>query len=147
MHFQSIEWLCDLPLRHGEPVKARIHFRTRAPLLDVTVGIGFSNISGTRLLTYESDFQDQFRPTLSQAGAYWIEIEIASLPLGPDIYFLDIGGRSGDFHGLDYTPAAAQLEVVAGSTTPGTIVRKDSGVRLKSNWTWQRGLAVKADTY
>ena len=136
LHLESIEWLCDLPLRHGEPVKARVHFRTRTPLIDLAVGIGFSNMSGTRLLTYETDFQDGSRPTLGQPGSYSVDVEVTSLPLGPDLYFLDIGCRSGDFHGLDYIPASAQIEVVAGPKTPGSIVRKDSGVRLESKWTW-----------
>src|SRR5262249_54861560 len=26
---ESLEWLCSLPLRHGEPAKARLYFRTR----------------------------------------------------------------------------------------------------------------------
>jgi lipopolysaccharide transport system ATP-binding protein len=137
LHLESIEWLCDLPLRHGELVKARIHFRTRVPLVDVTIGIGFSNMNGTRLLTYDSDFLDGSRPSLTQPGSYSVDLEAASLPTGPDLYYLDIGARSGDFHGLDYIPAAAQIEVVAGPKTPGAIVRKDSGVRLESNWTWQ----------
>ena len=96
----SFEWLCDLPLRHGEPLKARIHFRTRAPLVDVTVGIGFSNIGGTRLLSYDTDFQDEFRPTLSQPGSYSVDVEVVSLPLGPDVYYLDVGCRSGESHEL-----------------------------------------------
>jgi lipopolysaccharide transport system ATP-binding protein len=137
LHLEAIEWLSDLPLRHGEAVKARIHFRTRAPLVDVAVGIGFSNMSGTRLLTYETDFQDGSRPSLGEPGSYSVDVEVSSLPLGPDLYYLDIGCRSGDFHGLDYVPASAQIEVVAGPQTPGSIVRKDSGVRLESKWIWQ----------
>jgi lipopolysaccharide transport system ATP-binding protein len=136
LHLESIEWLCDLPLRHGEPVKARVHFKTRTPLTDLAIGIGFSNMNGTRLLTYETDFQDGSRPTLGEPGSYSVDVEVASLPLGPDFYLLDIGCRSGDFHGLDYVPASAQIEVVAGPKTPGSIVRRDSGVRLESKWTW-----------
>jgi lipopolysaccharide transport system ATP-binding protein len=133
----SLEWLRDLPLRHGEPLKARINFKTRAPLADVAVGIGFSNIGGTRLLTYETDFQDEFRPTLSQPGNYSVGVEVASLPLGPDVYYLDIGCRAGGGHDFDYIPGAAQIEIVAGSNTPGYIIRKGVGVRLASSWTWE----------
>ncbi len=137
LRLDSLEWLCDLPLRHGEPVKARIHFTTRAPLVDVTVGIGFSNMGGTRLLTYETDFQEEFRPTLSRPGSYSVVAEVASLPLGPDIYYLDVGCRSGENHALDFISAAAQMKIIAGPKTPGFIVRKDVGVRLTSSWTWQ----------
>src|SRR5260370_2976225 len=54
----SVEWLSDLPLRHGEPVKARIRFNTRAPVSAVAVGIWVSKFEGRRLLPYETDFQD-----------------------------------------------------------------------------------------
>lgn len=137
LHLDSIEWLCDLPLKHGERIRARVHFRTQAPLVGVTVGIGFSNMNGTRLLSYDTDFQDGSRQTLPQAGNYSVEVDVTSLPLAPDIYYLDIGCRSGEFHGLDYVPAAAQIEIVAGPSTPGFIIRKDAAVRLPSVWSWK----------
>jgi lipopolysaccharide transport system ATP-binding protein len=137
VRLESLEWLCDLPLRHGEPIKARIHFKIHNPLSELAIGIGFSNIGGTRLLTYDTDLQSQFRPTLSKPGAYSVEVEADSLPLAPDIYCLDIGCRSGDFHALDYIPALTRLEVVIGPKTPGFIARKDCAVRLPSKWIWR----------
>jgi lipopolysaccharide transport system ATP-binding protein len=136
LRLQSLEWLCTLPLRHGEPAKARICFTTRCPLTEVAIGIGFSTVDGRRLLTYETDFQEQCRLALSEAGNYSTAVEIDSLPLAPDIYCLDVGCRSGDTHSLDYVPGAAELEIIAGPKTPGSIVRKDAGVRLASKWTW-----------
>jgi homopolymeric O-antigen transport system ATP-binding protein len=136
LRLQSLEWLSDLPLRNGQPVKARISFSTQAPLSAVSVGIGFSALDGTRLLTYETDFQEGFRPDLTNPGTYFVEVRIESLPLAPDIYNLDVGCRSGDFHGLDHLPGCSQLEIIAGPTTPTTIVRKGAGVRLPSDWSW-----------
>ena len=132
----SLEWLCALPLQHGEPMRLRIHFQTRAPVAGVTVGIGFSNLEGKRLLTYETDFQKSPRPDISGPGVHWVDVEIESLPLAPDIYGLDIGCRSGDIHPLDYIPCAFELEIVAGPGTPGSIVRKDAAVSLASHWSW-----------
>ena len=137
MTLESLEWLSTVPLQHGEPTKARITFTTSAPLSDVAFGIGFSSLEGKRLLTYETDFPDGQRPSIAQPGSYFVDVEVSALPLGPDMYNLDIGCRSGDFHTVAYIPACAQLEVAAGPHTPGTIVRKDSGVRLASNWVWQ----------
>ncbi len=137
LRLESLEWLCDLPLRHGEPLQARINFKARAPLTDIAVGIGFSNLGGTRLLSCDTDFQDGSRQTLSRPGSYSVKIELDSLPLGPDVYSLDIGCRSGDSHSLDYLPAAAQIEIVAGPRTHGYMMRNNGGVRLASNWTWQ----------
>jgi lipopolysaccharide transport system ATP-binding protein len=136
IHLESVEWLSELPLRHGEPVQARIRFSTQAPVSAVSVGIGFSSPGGVRLLSYDTDFQDSFRPDLSGPGKFTVKVAVDALPLGPDIYDLDIGCRSGDFHGLDYIPACAQMEVIAGPNTPGTIVRKGAGVRLRSEWSW-----------
>jgi lipopolysaccharide transport system ATP-binding protein len=136
LRLESIEWLCDLPLRHGEPAKARIHFRTRSPLDSVSVGLGFSGMDGRRLLTYETDFPDGFRATLSRPGTYSCEVQVDALPLAPDVYRLDVGCRSGDVHPLDYIADGVQVEIVPGSQTPGYIVRKDAGVRLNSKWTW-----------
>jgi lipopolysaccharide transport system ATP-binding protein len=137
LRLESLEWLCDLPLQHGQRVAARILFSVLAPIFDLAVGIGFSTLDGKRLLTYETDFQQNFRPSIPRPGLYEVEVEIHSLPLAPDIYALDIGCRSGDFHPLAYIPARSEIEVVAGPTTPGTIVRKDAGVRLDSKWSWK----------
>jgi lipopolysaccharide transport system ATP-binding protein len=137
LRLESLEWLCDLPLRHGEPVKARIHFGTRTPVLGLAIGIGFSTLDGRRLLTYETDFQGGLRPNIDVPGTYSVDIEISSLPLAPDIYEFDIGCRSGDFHALDYLAGGIQLEIIAGPHTPGHLVHKDAGVRLESKWTWR----------
>jgi lipopolysaccharide transport system ATP-binding protein len=137
LRLESIEWLCELPLRHGEPVKARVGFSTRVIVSEVTVGIGFSIFDGARLLTYETDFQEGYRPDRLTPGHYSVEVSIDALPLAPDIYGLDIGCRSGDAHVLDYLSACLQVEVVSGPKTPGYIVRKRAGVRLASNWSWE----------
>jgi lipopolysaccharide transport system ATP-binding protein len=137
VRLESLEWLCDLPLRHGEPIKARIHFKIQNPVSELAFGIGFSNVGGTRLLTYDTDLQSQSRPTLSKPGAYSVEVEADSLPLAPDIYCLDIGCRSGDTHMLDAILALTRVEVVIGPQTPGFIVQKDCAVRLPSKWIWQ----------
>ena len=136
LRLESLEWLSGIPLIHGEPAKVRVRFKISAPVSAVTVGIGFSSSEGTRLLTYETDFQEGFRPDLTTAGTYAVEAVFPSLPLAPDIYNLDVGCRSGDFHALDYVPACCQVEVVAGPNTPGTIVRKGAAVRLLSDWSW-----------
>jgi lipopolysaccharide transport system ATP-binding protein len=137
LRLESLEWLCDLPLKHGQPVKALIRFRTRAPLIEVAVGIGFSDLEGRRLLTYNSDFQQGFR-SLSEPGSHCVEIEVESLPLIPALYSLDIGCRSGHSYPLDYLPDIVQMEVCAGPKTPEYMIGDvDAGVCLTSKWeTW-----------
>jgi lipopolysaccharide transport system ATP-binding protein len=134
---ESLEWLCGLPLQHGEPVRARVNFSTRSAVADITLAIGFSSMEGKRLLTYETDFPDGLRPSISRKGTYSVEFQIDALPLTPDIYGLDVGSRSGDFHALDYVPLGVLLDVVAGPKTPGYLIRKDAGVRLASKCSWK----------
>jgi hypothetical protein len=69
---------------------------------------------------------------------YTVDVEIESLPLAPDVYALDVGCRSGDFHSLAHIPGAIEIEVIAGPNTPGTIIRKNAGVRLASKWVWNQ---------
>jgi lipopolysaccharide transport system ATP-binding protein len=132
----SIEWHCDLPLRHGEPLTARILFASQAPVANIAVAIGFCDFSGKRILTYDTDLQDGYRPNLPRPGAYEVVVEIDALPLQPDTYMLDIGCRAGDSVSLDYIPSALQLEVLAGPKTPSFIAHRHPGVRLNSRWTW-----------
>jgi lipopolysaccharide transport system ATP-binding protein len=136
--FESLEWSTKLPLRHGQAVKARIRFRTRSPLADVAIGLGFSSVEGKRLLTYDTDFSSGLRPSLPQPGVYSVDIELDTLPLAPEIYGLDIGCRSGDAHTLEYIAAGALVEVVQGPNTPSFLIRTgDASVRLASKAIWQ----------
>ncbi len=127
----SLEWLSDLPLQHGEPIRGRIQFRALAPLNCVTVDLGFSNPDGIRLPTYKG-----LHPSLVHAGDYRVEFKAESLPLSPDVYYLHIGCGSGDVEYLDHATAALQLEIVAGPKTPQSIVQKGLGVHLPSTWVW-----------
>jgi len=136
LRLDSIEWLGEVPLQHGEPAEALIRFTTHNPVEGVSVGIGFSTIEGTRLLSYDTDFQGDQRPDLPADRKHCVKLSIDALPLGPAIYSLDIGCRSGDTHALDYVPAVAQIEVIPGPKTPGCIVRQDAGVRFQSRCSW-----------
>jgi lipopolysaccharide transport system ATP-binding protein len=136
LRLESIEWLCDLPLKHGEPLRARITFNTRSPVSDVSIGIGFSSYDGKRLLTYDTDYQDGHRPTIIKPGTYTVDVAIDPLPLAPEIYSVDIGSRSGDLYALDHLPGSFELEIVAGPCTPGYIAQSEGCVRLASQWVW-----------
>jgi lipopolysaccharide transport system ATP-binding protein len=138
LRLRSLEWLCKLPLRHGEPVTARIHFSTQMPIKNVVLGIGFSSIDGRRLLTYDSDFQGGCCPNFSEPGDYSVDIQIDELPLSPDRYALDVGARCGDFGSSDYIAARTWLDVVPGRCTTEFIARTAGGVRLGSSWMWKR---------
>ena len=137
LRFDRLEWLSPLPLQNGEPAKVRLHFETRAPLSDISFVVGFNSPGGVRLLTYHMDHQAA-RRDLASPGRCFVNLIIDSLILGPDIYDLDIGSRSGDFHFLDFISGCFKLEVVAGPNTPALIAQKSPGVRLQGTWSWDQ---------
>jgi lipopolysaccharide transport system ATP-binding protein len=137
LRIKKIEWTSGLPIKHGETLSGRVYFDVLQDLDEVSLGIGFSTLEGTRLLTFETDFQDLHRPSVSRGRSYSCDFACENLCLGPGVYNLDVGSRSGDTYGLDYLSAAAQIEVAIGKNTPGTIVRQGSGVRMKSDWRWR----------
>ncbi len=136
LRFLSLEWLSDLPLRHGSSAKARIRFETLAPVTGIAVGLGFCNRDSVRLLTYDTEFQDGFQADITNPAEYSVEVAINSLPLSPDIYSLDIGCRSGSNHLLDIIPACSEVEVIAGPNTLGYIAQARAGAHLAGQWIW-----------
>ena len=138
LKIEKLEWFSALPLTHSEVVRGRITFTATQDIEEVTMGIGFSTIEGVRLLTYETDFQDGYRPSLKAGEKHSVDFEIHELNLAPGIYSLDVGSRSGDFAGLDYLPNCSQMEIAIGPKTPGYIARNNAGVRLKSKWIWEK---------
>jgi lipopolysaccharide transport system ATP-binding protein len=141
LRLKSIEWLCDLPLRHGEEVKARILFETRVPVANVAIVVAFCDLGGNWLLNYDADLQDGYRPNLPRAGMYAVEVEIDALPLHPNTYTVDllccVRGAGGAF---DFVPAAMQIEVMAGPTTPDFLsAERWPSVHLNSRWKWILG--------
>jgi lipopolysaccharide transport system ATP-binding protein len=143
LRLTSLEWLCNLPLRHGETLKARIAFENRVPIKNVAIGLGFCDPLGKRILSYDTDLQDGHRPNLRRPGVHSVDLEIDALPLQPDTYAFDIGCRFKDNTALDYIPCAFQIEVLAGPRTPSFIAIRQTGVRLKASWTWNFDGAVR----
>jgi lipopolysaccharide transport system ATP-binding protein len=134
----AVEWLCDLPLRHGEKVKARILLQTRTPLGNIAISLGICDLGGMQILTYDSDLCDLYRPKLPRAGVYAVDFEIDALPLHPDTYSLDIWCGTRDVSGrFDFVPASHQFEVLPGSATPDFLCSDHwPSVHLKSRWEW-----------
>ncbi len=136
LKLEKVEWLTGLPMQHGEKFSIRVHFSTRDDVHDVAIGIGFSNLEGIRLVTYDTDFQTGYRPDVKKNSTTFVDVTVGELPLAPGLYNFSVGCRSGDAFGLDYIPEAGQLEVVMGPKTPGYINVPGAGVRLRSDWQW-----------
>jgi lipopolysaccharide transport system ATP-binding protein len=137
-HLIALEWLCDLPLRHGEEVRARIMFETRTPVANAALALDICDLGSRQIISYHSDLQGAYRPNLSRAGAYAVDVEIDALPLNPDTYTLDIWcGAHGVGGTFDFARRALQFEVLPGPTTPD-FLSFDScpSAHLRSKWVW-----------
>jgi lipopolysaccharide transport system ATP-binding protein len=136
VRFTAFEWLCQLPLQHGEAVRARLHFAARVPVLGLSVAVGFNSIEGAPILSYHMALHQGPRRDLARAGMYSVDLNIDALTLGPSLYTLDIACCSGDLHFFDWIQSCVQLEVVAGPTTPTAIAQGCPGVRVEGKWAW-----------
>ena len=136
LRIQSLEWLCDLPLQHGQPLAARVRFFSTSPISALSIGIGFSNREGHRVVTYSTDLPDMNRPDVNVPGSYSVKLHLDSLPLQAEEYDLSIFARSGDSDILDNVIEATRMEITTGPTTPKFIDFKFAGARLPSKWSW-----------
>jgi len=134
----KIDWISGLPLRHGEPLRARIQFKTNGLVEDGSLGLGFSSLEGLRLLTFESDFGVE-RRRFSKEQTHEVELHIDNLPLPPGTYSFNLGARSGDVFSVDYIDDCGQIEVAPGPVTQAHHYVPGAGVRLPSQWSWGHG--------
>ncbi len=133
---ERLEWVSPVPHRHGQAIVARVTIRAESAVDEASIGVGFSTLEGTRLLTYETDFPSGDRPDLLAGRTYRVDIEIPECCLAPGLYLVDVGARSGDTHCVDFLSAVEQVEIAMGPTTPGYIARQGAGVRLGSSSRW-----------
>jgi len=135
LRITKLEWLTGVPLFHTDCVKVGIELEAYADVDDVAVGIGFSTLEGTRLLTFETDEPGE-RINVRKSRTYKTTLTLDSFPVTPGLYNLDVGARSGPLQGVDYLPACMQVEVVPGKKTQGHHARAGAGIRLPSIWRW-----------
>lgn len=135
----SIEWLCDLPLRHSETATLRIVFEALMPLAHATVWLAFCDLSGRPIAYYEIDSWSGGRRSLS-GGVHAVDIEIEELPLAPATYLIDACCCQRSNGSFDYVSGAAQVEVVPGSATPQHLYSENwwQGAHLTSKARWRR---------
>jgi len=127
------------PIRHGEPLRVRIEYETYLPIQGVTLGFGFSNLDGGRIVSFDTDIESDLlhgRRDILTCGRGTAEVTVDRLLLQPGRYSLDIGAQCGDDLALDYLPGCAQIEVLPGPNTPGRIFRNYPNVRMPASWIW-----------
>ncbi len=124
----------DTLVHAGEELKVQFCILAYQDVEGASVGIGFSMLDGTRLLTIESDLEGH-RFNLKAGESVTVTASLPALPLQPATYMIDLGIRSGDFHGVDYLGAVFSVDVLPGAKTPGFLVNSASpGVRVPAIW-------------
>ncbi|MFM8887803.1 MAG: ABC transporter ATP-binding protein, partial [Chthoniobacterales bacterium] len=118
----------------GDDLSVKFNIAAFQDVEGASVGIGFSMLDGTRLLTIESDLEGH-RFDLKAGQSFTAAATMPALPLQPATYMIDLGIRSGDFHGVDYLGAVFSVDVLPGTHTPGFLVNSASpGVRVPARW-------------
>ncbi|MBV8096733.1 MAG: ATP-binding cassette domain-containing protein, partial [Acetobacteraceae bacterium] len=131
----SIEWLCDLPLRHTEAAALRILFKSLVPLAYANVWLAFCDLSGRNIAFYEIDSRSSGRQSLP-SGVHAVDIEVKELPLTPNTYLIDACCSHPKSGGFDFVAGAAQVEVAPGSATPQHLYSGWQGAYLNSKARW-----------
>ena len=126
-------------VQHGEQLQVRIDYDLREAAADVAFGVGFSSTEGVRMLSMDSDLEDE-RRNMSRPHSGSVTLSLPVLRLQPGRYALDVAARSGDNVSLDYLPACAWIDVLPGPTTPAVIIRETGGVREPAEWRWKSEL-------
>ena len=121
-------------LKAGDPLKIKFQITASQEIEETSLGIGFSMLDGTRILTIESDLNGR-RFKLNPGQSMEVEATLTSLPLQPASYMVDLGIRSGDFHQVDYLGGVFSVDVFPGQNTPGFLANSASpGVRIPAHW-------------
>lgn len=139
----SISFNYGQPLVYRAPWTVTIEYETYAAVEDVVFGFGLSTMEGTRLMTIESDQSENTSPqdtrrSFARGERGQVEIKMEQLWLQPGRYALDVGARTGENSGLDFTPACASVEVLPGPDAVGALYDVAWGVRPPAVWHWDK---------
>lgn len=103
------------PIVNRQPCAATLYFEATQSV-QAGFGLGFSNIDGRRILTFESDYAGLFHEL--PAGKHSITLRLPVLDLLPGRYRVDVGTFGAQHEGFHYAPDCAVIDVEPGSTTP-----------------------------
>jgi lipopolysaccharide transport system ATP-binding protein len=120
----------------GEPLKLRIAFDTRAPILHAAVGVGLEDMYGTRLMTFNSD-ESGVTLTTERDGTYAMTLCVPQPSLNPGRYSLSCAVLSGG-QILDFLQHAAMFDVLPLDDESGAHVEPTDGagpIRVPCAWT------------
>lgn len=138
LRLTRLELNAGAPIVNREPFSAVLHFECLAPVTNVSFGLGFTTLEGTRLMTIDSDYHGR-RRDLPAGHRGSVELRIPQMTLGPGNYGLDVGARAGEIDTLDYLPACGVIDVNARAGVPAGFSILGGGVRVEAEWQWKDG--------
>src|SRR5262245_45667287 len=103
--------MCELelnnggPVLHGEPLKVRMEYETYEAIEGVSLGFGFSNLDGGRIVSFDTDIESDLpygKRDVAKGSRGILELTVPRLLLQPSRYNLDIGAQCGGDVTLDY---------------------------------------------
>jgi homopolymeric O-antigen transport system ATP-binding protein len=122
--------------RFGEPLRFRVHLRSRVSRHAVSVGAGIDDILGHRLATFESN-EVHFSLDVEKDREYSVELHVPHPYLNPGRYFLSVSVFSGRTY-FDLLFHVAAFEVTTIDAATGTYFEPIAGagsLRLPYRWT------------
>jgi lipopolysaccharide transport system ATP-binding protein len=122
--------------RFGEDFRLRIRFRSIAPVLHASAGIGIDDMYGSRLMTFNSD-ESGVTITTERGGDYAVDLCVPRPCLNPGRYSLSCAVLSGGTV-LDFVPNATAFDVLPLDDASGAHIEPTEGagpIRLPCSWT------------
>lgn len=124
----------ELPI--GAPLKARIHFRLQDPTAKFDATLEFDNLLGQRVFAAKSVYQSDL-PAAESDGDYVFTCEIASLPLIPGEYKINVAIYIHN-HGEDWVEDAARVVIIESDYYGSGTVPENGLIVLPQRWALQR---------
>ncbi len=136
LHIRRISFNYGKEVYHGKPLNVQIEFECFADVEGVSIGAGFCNRDGVRILSFDSDIPGN-RRSFKKGNIGKATFSMPELLLEPNTYSLDVGSRSNDNFGLEYMPQCGNITVLPSEKTPSVIAMRESGrggVRVPTAW-------------
>ncbi|MBA4138082.1 MAG: ABC transporter ATP-binding protein [Opitutus sp.] len=111
----SITFNRGQPLLNRQPVEVMLRFSADREI-HVGFGIGFCNVEGRRVVTWESDYSHQLHR--ANQGEHTMTLTLPRCDLIPGRYRIDVGAFGPQHQPHHYFPDCCQLDVQPGPQTP-----------------------------
>ena len=121
------------PATIGSPFEMEVTLKKSPVGTNFFLGFGFNSVDGTRILSCEGNTISDPAGSPAAEGATFHGV-VASLPLAPGIYLLDLVLRDSQNQVVDFRPACAQVEIISDEKNSQFFLPDVGGVRINCVW-------------